>query len=180
MVLGQDASFTLDAFTDRYNADLSNDYGNLVNRIFILINKNFNNCIPEKGDYDSIDLGLIADIKKLQSIVIKNYNTLKIHDAVEENMRIFRKVNKYLENKAPWKMIKENKSQAATTIYIAAETLRIGTILLYPIIPDKSQQVLNSINSTPKDSTSFGELVENSKIEIIKNIFPRFLIKCNL
>ena len=48
MVLGQDASFTLDSFEKRYNADLANDFGNLVNRIFILISKNFNDKIPIK------------------------------------------------------------------------------------------------------------------------------------
>ena len=175
MVLGQDASFTLESFTDRYNADLANDYGNLVNRIFILISKHFDDRIPEKGEYDSVDLQLIADIKKLQNIAIKNYNALKIHDAIENCISVFRKVNKYLEDKAPWKTIKENKLLAATTIYIAVEILRIGTILIFPIIPDRSKQVLDSINSKPTDSISFGELVENSKIKIIKNIFPRIL-----
>ena len=48
MVLGQDASFTIDSFNERYNSDLANDYGNLVNRIFILISKNFNDKIPQK------------------------------------------------------------------------------------------------------------------------------------
>jgi len=175
MVLGQDASFTLDAFVDRYNADLANDYGNLVNRIFILISKHFNNHIPEKGEYDSIDLQLIADIKKLQSSAIKNYNILKIHDAIENSISIFRKVNKYLEDKAPWKTIKKDKALTGTTIYIASEILRIGTTLLFPVIPKKAKEVLDSINSKPSDNTSFGKLTENSKIKIIKNIFPRIV-----
>ena len=65
MVLGQDASFTLDSFIKRYNADLANDYGNLINRIFILINKNFNNKIPIKGKNDSIDQNFIKNITSI-------------------------------------------------------------------------------------------------------------------
>jgi len=52
MVLGQDASYSFESFKERYNTDLANDYGNLVNRIFILVKKNFNNKIPVPGDLD--------------------------------------------------------------------------------------------------------------------------------
>ena len=65
------------------------------------------------------------------------------------------------------------KNIAATTIYLSAEALRIGTILLYPIIPEKSKVVLDAIKCSPADDTSFGKLKENSSIDIVKNIFPR-------
>ena len=173
MVLGQDASFTLDSFEKRYNSDLANDYGNLVNRIFILIAKNFNNSIPQKGNFDSSDNDFIQNVDKLRLLSINNYNNLKIHDGIENTIGIFRLVNKFLEDKAPWKTIKEDKNIAGTTIYLSAEALRIGTVLLYPIIPQKSEQILNALKCSPKDDTAFGLLQENSNIEIIKNIFPR-------
>ena len=102
-----------------------------------------------------------------------NYNNLKIHDGIENTIGIFRLVNKFLEDKAPWKTIKEDKNIAGTTIYLSAEALRIGTVLLYPVIPKKSEQILNALKCSPKDDTAFGLLQENSNIEIIKNIFPR-------
>ena len=173
MVLGQDASFTLDSFEKRYNSDLANDYGNLVNRIFILIAKNFNNSIPQKGNFDSSDNDFIQNVDKLRLLSINNYNNLKIHDGIENTIGIFRLVNKFLEDRAPWKTIKEDKNIAGTTIYLSAEALRIGTVLLYPIIPQKSEQILNALKCSPKDDTAFGLLQENSNIEIIKNIFPR-------
>ena len=55
MFLGKYASFKIQSFKKRYNSDLANDYGNLVNRIFILISKHFENLIPEKGKYDLDD-----------------------------------------------------------------------------------------------------------------------------
>ena len=173
MVLGQDASFTIDSFNERYNSDLANDYGNLVNRIFILISKNFNDKIPKKNKLDLIDTNLIKNVEKLRDDSIKNFKNLKIHDGIENAISIFRLINKFLEDKAPWKSIKEDKDVASTTIYLSAESLRIGTILLYPIIPQKSQLVLITLGSNPFDNIKFGILKENLKIDIIKNIFPR-------
>ena len=173
MVLGQDASFTLDSFEKRYNADLANDFGNLVNRIFILISKNFDDKIPCKNTYDELDNNFISNVEKLRDKANKNYANLKIHDGIENSISIIRLINKFLEDKAPWKTIKENKNQARTTIYLSAEALRIGTILLYPIIPEKTNLILESIKSSPSDNINFGQLKEKQTINIIKNIFPR-------
>lgn len=173
MVLGQDASFTLDSFEKRYNADLANDFGNLVNRIFILISKNFDDKIPCKDTYDELDNNFISDVEKLRDKANENYTNLKIHDGIENSISIIRLINKFLEDKAPWKTIKENKNQAGTTIYLSAEALRIGAILLYPIIPEKTNLILISIKSSPSDNINFGQLKEKQTISIIKNIFPR-------
>ena len=173
MVLGQDASFTVDSFEKRYNADLANDFGNLVNRIFILISKNFDDKIPSKDTYDKLDNNFISDVEKLRDKANENYTNLKIHDGIESSISIIRLINKFLEDKAPWKTIKENKNQAGTTIYLSAEALRIGAILLYPIIPEKTNLILKSIKSSPSDNINFGQLKEKQTISIIKNIFPR-------
>ena len=173
MVLGQDASFTVDSFEKRYNADLANDFGNLVNRIFILISKNFDDKIPCKDTYDELDNNFISDVEKLRDKANENYTNLKIHDGIENSISIIRLINKFLEDKAPWKTIKENKNQAGTTIYLSAEALRIGAILLYPIIPEKTNLILKSIKSSPSDNINFGQLKEKQTISIIKNIFPR-------
>ena len=173
MVLGQDASFTVDSFEKRYNADLANDFGNLVNRIFILISKNFDDKIPCKDTYDKLDNNFISDVEKLRDKANENYTNLKIHDGIENSISIIRLINKFLEDKAPWKTIKENKNQAGTTIYLSAEALRIGAILLYPIIPEKTNLILKSIKSSPSDNINFGQLKEKQTISIIKNIFPR-------
>ena len=173
MVLGQDASFTLDSFEKRYNADLANDFGNLVNRIFILISKNFDDKIPNKDIFDSFDYNFIKKVEKLRDKAKEDYTNLKIHDGIENSISIIRLINKFLEEKAPWKTIKENKAKAGTTIYLSAEALRIGSVLLYPIIPEKSSLILESMKCLPQDNTDFGNLKEKTSIKIIKNIFPR-------
>ena len=177
MVLGQDASFTLDSFIRKYNSDLANDYGNLVNRVLIMINKNFDGKIPEKYDYDKTDMELIIKAKEMPNQILNYYNNLKIHKAVELIMQLLRSVNKYLEVKAPWKLIKSNDDddifKASTTLYIAAELLKIGTILLHPIMPDKTQKLLQSLNVDIKKDLLFGTLNSNTKISTANNLFPR-------
>ena len=173
MVLGQDASFTLDSFEKRYNADLANDFGNLVNRIFILISKNFDDKIPNKDIFDELDNNFIKNVEKLRDKAKEDYTNLKIHDGIENSISIIRLINKFLEEKAPWKTIKENKTKAGTTIYLSAEALRIGAVLLNPIIPEKTNLILESMKCSPEDNTNFGNLEEKININIIKNIFPR-------
>ena len=180
MVLGQDASYSFNSFKERYNTDLANDYGNLVNRIFILIKKNFNNKIPVPGDFDNVDLKVISDTKELTMIIKQNVNILKIHDVLENTLKMLRLINKFLEIKQPWKTVKENdtdKSDAATTLYISAEVLRIASCFLYPVMPSKAKSIIKCLNKCPNEeydfSTSFGLLEPNSKITGISNIFPR-------
>lgn len=180
MVLGQDASYSFESFKERYNSDLANDYGNLVNRIFILIKKYFNKKIPKPGNYNKIDLEIISSTKKLTVIINKNFNQLKIHDGIENTLNILRSINKYLELKKPWVSVKESnqpKSESATTLYVAAEVLRIASCHLYPIMPNKTIKIISAMDKFQNDKynhdTSFGIITPNTKINIINNIFPR-------
>ena len=179
MVLGQDSSFSINSFIERYNSDLANDYGNLVNRIFMLLDKFFNNKIPEPGDYTTIDLDLIGQTKSTVKSAINNFDDLKIHDAIENSISIFRSINKFLEVKEPWKTAKINnnaKSDSATTLYLCSEIMRIGTTLLYPIMPSKTQSVLKSLNLKDNFDTNFGLLEHGLQVKPIKNIFPRIVL----
>ena len=180
MVLGQDASYSFDSFKERYNTDLANDYGNLVNRIFILIKKNFNNKIPVPGDFEKIDLEIISETKELSITIKQNINLLKMHEAIENTLKMLRLINKFLEIKKPWKSVKENKedkSEAATTLFIAAEVLRIASCFLYPVMPSKAGKIIQALDKCPNEKynfkTSFGILKSNRKITDISNIFPR-------
>ncbi len=175
MVLGQDASYSYESFIKRYNSDLANDYGNLVNRVLVLIDKYFNGKIPKSSEFDNNDLDLIAKAKELPIQIIENYNNFKLHDGIELNIKLFRLINKYLEIKSPWKTIKTNKTNTATTLYVAIEILRIGTILINPIMPNKSSQILKSIGAEKNQNYTFGNLKANTPIKISKNIFPKII-----
>ena len=80
----------------------------MVNRIFILTSKNFNDKIPQKNKLDLIDTKLIKNVEKLRDDSIKNEN-LKIHDGIESAISIFRLINKFLEDKVYGNQLKRIK-----------------------------------------------------------------------
>ena len=179
MVLGQDASYTYESFVTRYNADLANDFGNVINRITILIEKHFDGLCPEPGDYDEDELLIISKAKNMPIAVKKNIINMKLHDAIENAMSLIRLINKYLEMKKPWKLVKEDKSAkspASTCLYLAAEILRISTVLLSPIMPTKTKLTLNALSQDNEASSEFGLLKPESRIYNPGALFPRIEI----
>ena len=95
-------------------------------------------------------------------------------------MALMRKINAYLEIKAPWKSIKEDDSQkgsAATTLALSADVLRIGSQLLQPVMPSKTQSILNILgaSSIPLSDTTLGLLEVGSSIGEGKSPFPRII-----
>jgi methionyl-tRNA synthetase len=182
MVLGMDANFTIDSFIKRYNSDLANDYGNLVNRVTMLIHKHFDGKIPESSDFNKVDLELVSMAKTTPQLIRTNIAELKLHTALENIISLIREVNKYLEIRAPWKLVKEDNSPgslAATTLAVAANVLRIGSQLLHPVMPERATTILNILgaDNIPLNDTRFGELKTGAKLGEGKSPFPRIDIK---
>ena len=105
---------------------------------------------------------------------------MKIHEAVENTMALVRRVNVYLEMKAPWKSIKEDSSQkssAATTLALSADVLRIGSQLLNPVMPKKTQSILDILgaSSIPLSDTNVGKLKAGVILGEGKSPFPRII-----
>ena len=176
MVLGQDASFSRLSFIKRYNSDLANDYGNVINRITILIKKNFDGLCPEPGQYNKIEFNLIKLCDQIVYEVEENMNQLKIHDALESIFTLIREINRYLENKQPWKTIKEDKSQksdAATCLYVSVELLRISSELLFPFMPEKTEITLNALSQKVSHNLKFGLIKPQLSIKHPGALFPR-------
>ena len=103
---------------------------------------------------------------------------MKIHDALENTFTLIRKVNAYLEIKSPWKLIKNDNSQqgnAATTLALSADVLRIGSQLLNPIMPEKTRLILNILGAStiPLADTSIGKLKAGVVLGKEKSPFPR-------
>ena len=148
----------------------------------MLIRKNFEGKIPKSGVYDKIDLRLISIAKTTPQKVRGNIDDLKLHDAIENTLVMIREVNKYLEIRAPWKLIKEDRSQgsvAATTLAVAADVLRIGSQLLNPIMPERTKVILTILGAheIPLENTNFGELKAEILLGEGKSPFPRIEIK---
>ena len=184
MVLGLDANFNYHNFIDRYNADLANDLGNLINRVTLLIKNNFENKIPKKSNFESSDLELIKHAEKTISNLKVQLSEFKIHEAIETIITLCRKINKYLEINEPWKLIKKSdndKNRAGSVLYIAADTIRICAQMLYPIMPSKCMETLQ-ILGFPKNrisDLSIGALEPNISLKNIHPQFPRIIKNAN-
>ena len=139
--------------------------------------KHYNNMVPEPEDYNENDLKIIAKSKKTIQNVIANFNNLKIHDAIEEVMSLFRDLNKYLEINKPWKLLKgdPHNSIAATTLYISINALYVGTQLLHPVMPRKTLEISNmlGVSNITILNEEFDILKPNNGIGEGKSPFPR-------
>jgi methionyl-tRNA synthetase len=177
MVLGQDASFTTEAFQRRYNSDLANDLGNLVNRISKFIRRHFEARVPEpvtspnpelETDLQSVALQVVEQVPQL-------INAMRLHEAVEAILELIRRVNTYLEQTQPWHQVKQDQALAGNSLYHAAEALRIAAQLLHPIMPARMDMVRTMIGAgdIPLADLAWGKLQPGTALEEGETPFPR-------
>ena len=167
MVLGMDATFSSESFEKKYNSDLANDFGNLVSRVSTLIKNNFEEKIPESSLTES-DLST-----NFQKIVLKEQlDNLEIDKVINDIMTFIRSINVFMEQNEPWKLVKSDKVQAGNILYHCAESLRLAAIMLSPVMPSKTKDILDILGTNDLELV-WGKLESGSKISTSKPIFPR-------
>jgi len=172
MVLGQDASFTMESFVKRYNSDLANDFGNLLSRITRLMDKFFDNRVPAGPDESEAGQTVQKAAGELIHQIQILINAMRLDEALEEILQFIRSVNRYMEQKAPWKLVKEDSTAAGAVLYTAGEALRISALLLAPVMPNRTETVLNSFNARGTTLT-WGALKSGSPLNPHPLLFPR-------
>ena len=162
----------MDSFIKRYNSDLANDFGNLLSRVSTLMKKNYDGNIPETGDLTKSEEAIRSLGESLVKRVKVKIASMEVNEAIEEILQYIRSVNKYMEEKAPWKLVKENKERAGTVLYTAGEALRISAILLSPVMPNRTEILLEALNAKEGD-LNWGGLRPGSELKDHKPLFPR-------
>jgi methionyl-tRNA synthetase len=171
---GQDGSFSFEAMITRYNADLANGYGNLVSRTLSMIEKYFDGVIPT-GTMDS-DLGVRLNLNVGFAPV--EYNTYAFSTLLEILMSNIKAVDGYLTSHAPWKLAAKDdelsKTDLRDTLYSAFESIRILTILFYPVLPHCSSLVWKQLGQGDIERADIDNLSwKSEKIGPLSPIFPR-------
>ncbi len=172
MVLGQDSNFTMDSFIKRYNSDLANDFGNLLSRVSRLIEKNFDGILPEWDEPTSAEKTLQSDAEATAEKVNRMVRSMRINEAIEETMQFIRSVNRYMEQNAPWKLVKTDKDAAGRVLMNAAEGIRFSALLLEPVMPNRILTVLETLNSVGTD-LNWGGLTSGNQLQTHPPLFPR-------
>lgn len=180
MVIGQDASFCDDNFFQRSNNDLANDLGNGLNRVHKQILTHFNGIIPEiKTIPGSEEIELEKISQEIIDELLELIQQMRLSQLAEDIFKIVRSVNKYLEQKAPWKLAKdENKrDELSTVLYYSAEAIRLALTMLEPIIPGKAREGLKmlGVEFEGAEGLHWGSLKPGSKIGEGQALFPRII-----
>ena len=167
----KDNDFTWKDFQSRNNNELVAILGNYINRVFVLTEKYFNNVVPK---YEEIDSNQIIKIYDYVSLISSSLDRFKFRDAVNHLIDLARTGNKYLADKEPWKLYKENNiKEVEQILYISLETCALISILSEPFIPNSARRIrdildINLVNWTMlKSATKIiqpGHKIKNSNL----------------
>jgi len=181
---GQDGSFSFDALVQRYNSDLANGYGNLVSRTLKMIADFRSQLVPEKSRPDGL-VRLYESVLANHSLasLIETYDFSKY---LEITWGLIAATDNEISSKTPWKLAKnddnESQKQLEEVLYSAAESIRIITALLHPILPYATSKVwaqlgLGDIEQAAANgelkNLQWGGLKPGTKLGPLSPIFPR-------
>lgn len=178
MPFAQDGTITYEVFISRFNSDLANTLGNLVNRTVAMVNKYFGGEIQPgdtSGEFDD-DLKAVA-VSAIDKIT-KKMETLHVADSLDEIWKIVDRANKYIDETAPWVLAKDEaqKARLGTVLYNLVETIRIIAALLSPYMPETSQKIAAQINAdtlTYESTKTFGKTKAGDRVGEATPLFQR-------
>lgn len=173
-----DGSITYETLIERYNSDLANTIGNLVNRTIAMQKKYFDGVIQPNDTAEPLDDEVKALAVKTLSDVDKCFNEYKIADSIECILTLARRLNKYIDETMPWALAKDEskKARLGAVLYNLLEGIRYLAILLKPYMPDTSREILSQLNTDVTDYDSlltFGGLKAGESVGEPKVLFSR-------
>jgi len=136
-----DADFTWAGFVQRNNDELVATWGNLVNRVLTFTHKHFDKSVPEPGDLTDADRALIARVEEALAEAGREIAACNFRAGLEAGMSAAREANRYVEDNAPWKLIKEDRERCATVLYTAIAAINGLKTALSPFLPFTCQKL---------------------------------------
>ncbi|MBQ2285260.1 MAG: methionine--tRNA ligase [Clostridia bacterium] len=178
MPFAADGTITYETIISRYNSELANTLGNLVNRTIAMTNKYFDGVITNPNAVGEFDDELIAICKESKEKYFDLMNKFRIADAMDEIWAIVRRSNKYIDETMPWALAKDEaqKDRLATVLYNLLESIRYVAVMLQPMMPQTAELIFASLNTnlnTWESVADFGGLATGEKVGEAKPMFAR-------
>lgn len=181
MSVGQDSDFSDTQFLARYNAELANNLGNLVNRTLNMTNRFADGAIPVAGEPAEPELELQKHWAQTRAEVETLWAEFQFHTALERTIGFVTATNAYIEKRAPWKLGKStepaDRTLLATALATMAESLRLAAVLLRPFMPGAVDKIQSVLGYEPKGSFSeeqnWGGRLAGCKVAASLVLFPR-------
>jgi methionyl-tRNA synthetase len=149
-----DTDFSWREFIRRNNDELVATYGNLVHRVLTFTYRNFDGCIPTPGALDTSSQSLIEKARESMTTEDRLLSRCQFRLAIGSAMQLAQEANRYLEEKSPWKAVKESQQAAADSLYVAIVVIAYLKTMLYPFLPfssDRLHQLLGFDGSLEAD-----------------------------
>ncbi|MCK1801596.1 methionine--tRNA ligase [Nocardia zapadnayensis] len=174
---GQDGSYSHDGIVTRKNTDLANEYGNLAQRSLSMVAKNCDGAVPTPGPLTAEDEALLAAARGAYMQAREHIGTQSLHLYLEACWKVLAAANKYFSAQEPWKLKKTDEARMATVLWVTIEVVRIITLLVQPVMPQSTAQLLDLL-AVPADARDFAALdtplVAGTPLPKPVPVFPKF------
>ncbi len=156
-----DGSITHESFIAKFNTDLANTYGNLVNRSIAMTNKYFGGKVCAKGYNNQYDVELREAVKTAVTDYTAAMDSYHNADACDAVLTLAKRCNKYIDETMPWTLAKDEaqRDYLEEVLYNLLESIRIISILLAPIVPEAADKIAAQLKEESK-ATKFGAVRE--------------------
>ena len=179
--VGQDGLFTPEGFVERFNSDLCNDLGNLLNRTIGMINKYFKGKIPSKPqNLTDLDIELENFVNNKIEHVEEEMDEVHVSNSLEEIWQIISRTNKYIDETMPWILYKEEKvEELKNVMYHLVENLRKIAILIKPYMEETSPKMFNQLGMSDTELMTWDSMKEypeyKNNLRVVEKGEPLFI-----
>ena len=150
MPFGNDGDFSKNSLQRRINNDLANDLGNLVQRVLTIVDKNLDGKLNKIKKIRKNDKKIYDYPKEILKKIEINYEKQEFHKVIETIWKLISEANKYVDENAPWQLLKDDKERAGDVLNILVLIIAKIAIFLAPIMPNISENILNKIGLSIK------------------------------
>ncbi|MDA7543808.1 class I tRNA ligase family protein, partial [Acidimicrobiia bacterium] len=168
-----DSELTEEEMVRRNNEELVATWGNLVQRVFTQIQNN-KDAITTPSSLEPVDEELLKEAHKAFVEIGKYIEAVELKTALQESMRYVSKVNVYLNETEPWKVIKEDQDRAGRILYTALQAIDACANLLYPFMPTTSRKVTSAIQKDTENFWGLNDIKIGAELIKIGHLFKKF------